>query len=192
MYRQAEQIKRMLARVIKNDTTGCWIWDAPISQNGYPRTALNLELGVYKHMNAHTAFWWLVRGPIDPPLHLDHLCRVHACINPDHMEVVTPKENALRGIGIPAMNARKTHCQMGHPLEGDNLYMQGDTRQCRTCKLERQRKSRAENPDWWKPGYEASKVTITCAHCGKTAERLPKYVRSDGKDYCSRFCYEQV
>ncbi len=57
------------------------------------------------------------------------------CINPEHLEAVTQKENILRGIGAPAVNARKTHCPRGHPFDGDNLYVKpnGD-RQCRICR----------------------------------------------------------
>jgi HNH endonuclease len=192
MYRKDAQIKRMLARTQVDEKTGCWLWQGPVSPEGYPRTALNLERGVYKHMNAHTALWWLVESPIPSPLQLDHLCRIKRCINPAHMEVVTGRVNTLRSNAITAINARKTHCKRGHPLSGDNLYLQGETRQCRTCKLDRQRQDRADNPDWWKPGYEASKVEIICARCGKPAMRLPRYTRPDGKTCCSRFCHEQL
>lgn len=74
-------------------------------------------------------------GPIPEGLHLDHLCRNRACVNPDHLEPVTNRENLLRGAGPSAEHARKTHCPQGHPYSGDNLYVHPTkgTRHCRAC-----------------------------------------------------------
>jgi HNH endonuclease len=36
-------------------------------------------------------------GPVPVGTELDHLCRVRACINPDHLEPVTHAENCRRG-----------------------------------------------------------------------------------------------
>jgi hypothetical protein len=38
----------------------------------------------------------LIFGPIPDGLQLDHLCRVRCCVNPNHLEPVTAKENTLR------------------------------------------------------------------------------------------------
>ena len=57
------------------------------------------------------------------------------CVNPDHLEIVTNKENILRGIGITAINAKKTHCIRGHKLVKENLIIEKNgSRQCRICK----------------------------------------------------------
>jgi hypothetical protein len=85
-------------------------------------------------VSSHRASYELVRGPVPAGLQLDHLCRNPPCVNPAHLEPVTSRENTMRGDTIPARNAAKTHCQRGHPYEGDNLYVtpQGG-RQCREC-----------------------------------------------------------
>jgi hypothetical protein len=55
-------------------------------------------------------------------------------VNPGHMEPVTPGENCLRGVGLPARNARKTHCKRGHSLDEANIYRNVDgARVCRVC-----------------------------------------------------------
>jgi hypothetical protein len=97
-----------------------------------------------KKLWAHRAAWEAVNGPIPPGMVLDHLCRNPACINVNHLEAVTHRVNILRGFGTAAINARKTTCKNGHPLEGSNLCktMNG-SRKCRTCDIAWQRAARA-------------------------------------------------
>ena len=47
---------------------------------------------------AHRALYENVNGPVPYGLQLDHLCRVPSCVNPDHLEPVTPAENCRRGV----------------------------------------------------------------------------------------------
>ena len=71
---------------------------------------------------------------LTPGLVLDHLCRNRRCINPDHLEEVTVKENNLRGNGIGGINARKTECPRKHKLVGDNVYFScKGYRSCKKC-----------------------------------------------------------
>jgi hypothetical protein len=93
-----------------------------------------------KVRKAHRVVWEQANGPIPPGLVLDHLCRNKACINIDHLELVTNRTNVLRGVGRTAINARKTTCPRGHPLEHNNLCKRSDgTRSCRICHKERDR-----------------------------------------------------
>ena len=48
-------------------------------------------------------------------------CRNPACVNPDHLEPVSIRENLLRGVGPSAQHAKKTHCPAGHSYAGKNL-----------------------------------------------------------------------
>ncbi len=71
--------------------TPCWIWQLKIGANGYGyakvRTAQRL---------AHRIVYENANGPIPEALELDHLCRVTACVNPDHLEPVTGAVNSYR------------------------------------------------------------------------------------------------
>ena len=72
-------------------------------------------------------------------MELDHLCRNRACINPNHLEAVTHRENCLRGASPPAHFARQTHCVNGHAFDETNTYLRHDgqgKRKCRTCARE--------------------------------------------------------
>lgn len=71
------------------------------------------------------------------------VCCNPACVNPEHLEVVTDRVNILRGTGTAARNARKTHCKRGHPLSGDNLIVEKSRkRQCHKCCLLRKHRHR--------------------------------------------------
>jgi len=75
-------------------------------------------------------------GEMPKELHSDHLCRNRACINPEHIEPVAPAENILRGVGITAQLARRTHCSEGHELTTKNSYCRPGRNQrcCRACR----------------------------------------------------------
>lgn len=88
---------------------------------------------------SHRIVYEALIGQIPSGMVLDHLCRVRNCVNPQHLEPVTNRANILRGNTPSAENARKTHCQNGHLLAGDNLGFNKSRRLCRTCNREYQR-----------------------------------------------------
>lgn len=148
MYKRDKQLARVMKHVAVNVVTGCWEWLGYCDKEGYAKSHITIGCGQYLMRRAHVVVWWLVKQqPVPDGLDLDHLCRNRKCVNPDHMEPVTEQVNTLRGTGPSAINARKTHCINGHPLEGDNLYLQGGkygiSRQCRICKRERLRRWRS-------------------------------------------------
>ena len=106
--------------------TPCWEWEASIDKNGYAQFRLDSKI-----IGGHRWSYEHYKGAILPEgSPLDHLCRVRHCVNPDHLEMVTFKENALRGKGPTAVNARKTHCKNGHPF--DKIDSKGG-RACTQC-----------------------------------------------------------
>lgn len=126
-------------------TASCWLWQGALYRSGYGAFRYNGQMRV-----AHRFAYELLRGEIPDGLTLDHLCRVRACVRPDHLEPVTNRENVLRGVGPTATNAAKTHCDNGHELTPESTYVSPPTkahphgsRHCRTCKAETQRSRRA-------------------------------------------------
>lgn len=123
-----DTIARFWAKVDRRGADECWRYQGYVRRNGY---------GQHGHRLAHRLAYELLVGPIPAGLTIDHLCRNRVCANPAHLEAVSNRENLMRGVSLSAQNARKTHCQNGHPLTGDNLRVRvirgRDARDCRTC-----------------------------------------------------------
>lgn len=107
----------------------CQIWDGARSGRRYG----GLGRGAERRL-AHRVAYEQAHGPIPAGLEIDHLCRNPLCVNPDHLEAVTHRENVLRGVGPTALNARKTHCKRGHEFSPENTYRDpAGGRRCRQC-----------------------------------------------------------
>jgi len=104
--------------------SGCWLW-AGGERRGYGAVWLD-----GKTRPAHRVVYELLVGPITKP-QLDHRCRNTFCVNPSHLSPVTARENihAPGSTCLQALNAAKTHCPKGHPLDG----RQTGGRRCTTC-----------------------------------------------------------
>jgi hypothetical protein len=118
-------------RVERRGLGECWPWMGALAL-GYGRLCIG-----GKQRWAHRLAYELLVGPIPEDKQIDHLCRNRRCVNPGHMEVVTQRENLLRGMGPSAMAARQTHCIHGHPLFGENARVVNGRRRCRACERAR-------------------------------------------------------
>ncbi len=119
--------------------SGCWLWTASCFRSGY-----GLAWSEGKNKGAHRVVYEHLRGPVPSGLELDHLCRVRSCVNPDHLEPVTRRENVLRGTSPMAFSAKQTHCLRGHELSGGNLRVESNgSRRCKSCDNARCRRRNA-------------------------------------------------
>jgi hypothetical protein len=126
------------------DSNGCWIWQKSKEKAGYGRMSIYDNGKKFTKMAHRVAYEEFV-GDIPKELQLDHLCKITSCINPEHLEPVTCKENLHRS-SLKEMWLEKkqiTHCPQGHEYTETNTLIKknkwgNDCRNCRKCHSERE------------------------------------------------------
>ena len=98
-----------------------------------------------KTQYVHRVAWVIRNGDIPEGMVIDHLCRNTLCCNPDHLELVTQRTNALRGMSPVAVIVRTNICCRGHEFTPENTYVSRTTgyRQCLACNKIRATRRRA-------------------------------------------------
>jgi hypothetical protein len=127
-------------------TSTCWNSMKVPTDRGYTQIGTvdqSKPPGSYHKLKMfHVAVWEILKGKIKEGLQLDHLCRNPRCVNPKHLEPVTPRVNTLRSLAPSAFNSRKTKCLLGHPFNRENTYRYRGYRACKICRRRQLRESR--------------------------------------------------
>jgi len=109
--------------------SGCWNWLGYLDKDGYGDFRYH-----GKRWRAHRLSFLFKHRTIDNTKQIDHTCRNTSCVNPDHLEEVTCRENLMRGQTYAAHAASKTQCKRGHMFNRKNTYIaKNGTRKCRAC-----------------------------------------------------------
>jgi len=125
---------RLWTYVLVDD--GCWTWTGHHHhREGYALFSVATTDDVEKRTEipVHRYIYEILNSKVPDGLELDHLCRNAGCVNPDHLEPVTHKENLGRAGGL---------CKRGHPLEGNRKRYPSGRSECLTCWTDRIANSR--------------------------------------------------
>jgi hypothetical protein len=160
---------RFWNKVKHNTHTGCWEWQGE-APHGYGRVSSR-----GKSVLAHRFAYQAIVGEIPQGLVLDHVCRVRSCVNPGHLEAVTPGENSRRSPLVRKMveesaaeRRSRTHCPKGHEYSGTNLIVnKNNQRICRECR-------RQANRDHYLRNAESMRSKSRAYHAEHRAERNEK------------------
>ena len=109
----------------------CWNWKGSRMMGDYGMFYYN-----GKNRFAHRVAYELLVEHIPEGFQIDHFCRNKACVKPDHMDIVTTRENtqrALTGLISSAEWMIQTHCLYGHEFTEENTFIYDGLRYCLIC-----------------------------------------------------------
>lgn len=130
---------RIEAKIDRSGT--CHRWTGAHDSDGYGRVRWDGD-----NRKAHRVVFELTVGPIPEGHDIDHVkdrgCVYRDCVNVEHLEPVTHRENLLRGDTITARNAVVTHCPRGHSYATEGSTHKRGFRYCKRCARERMMRKR--------------------------------------------------
>ena len=127
------------------DSNGCIRWKGGRVNSGYGFFPFGEKSA---HVLAHRFCYEQFYGLIPIGMEIDHLCRVRDCVNPKHLEAVSPQENKRRQFAVI------THCPKGHSYSEENTRWRGHSRKCRQCDRDKKRQLRGTLENKFRGGYK--------------------------------------
>lgn len=119
---------RFWDKVSPEPNSGCWLWTGARVWNEYGVIRADRK-ATYAHRFAYEK----TVAAVPDGLQLDHKCRTRSCVNPQHLEPVTQRENLRRGDRGKEWGT-DTHCRYGHAYTDDNTAPRRDRKNGRACR----------------------------------------------------------
>lgn len=154
----------------------CWRWIGR-TVDGYGVLALPAGSYAQSGQKVHRLMYRYMVGPIPEGRQLHHRCHTRACVNPSHLEVVTPAEHGLEH--------HAEECAKGHRLEGENVLVKPDgRRRCRVCTYERDKGYRRAKSRFHRGDHKTQ--------CVRGHPWIPENIRVNAKGHRScRLCAKE-
>lgn len=116
------------------DANGCWPTTYAVQKSGYASVAWGPR-DAATGTTIHRAAWTYHHGKIPDDMTVHHKCYNTACVNPEHLALMTNADNARRQKGSDFPLGR---CKIGHPDSDRKLYgKKKPVWRCGTCVKER-------------------------------------------------------
>jgi len=119
-------LDRFMDKVSPEPNSGCWLWTGCVNQDGYGQI-----LSGRSPKGAHRVSYLLFRGEISQGLHVCHKCDVPSCVNPEHLFLGTPADNAADKV----RKGRQQRLSFKGEMNGCAKLTENDVRAIRSSNL---------------------------------------------------------
>jgi hypothetical protein len=90
-------MKRLMSRTVIETDTGCWVWQGYVGTHGYGAAKFK-----GRSYQVHRLSYWMSGNDLPDGSVVHHKCGVKLCINPAHLQAVTPAENVAESFALQA------------------------------------------------------------------------------------------
>ena len=77
--------KKILINIIKDESSGCWLWKGQVSNSGYGKLMIKDENNRTRTESAQQVSYMAFVGPIADATIARHSCTNRLCVNPEHL-----------------------------------------------------------------------------------------------------------
>jgi len=82
--------RKILATIVKDESTGCWLWSGQLSHSGYGKIMIKDDEYKTRMESAQDVSYTAFIGPIPDGMLTRHTCNNRLCVNPEHLELFDP------------------------------------------------------------------------------------------------------